>query len=104
LWWHISRDTSLADDLCQRLENHAFPFFERFKSRDAILEEYNAGLAAMDGAITPPRILCTIILYERGRKVDAEGLIQQEIADLADRFPSGAESIRLFAERLGLNV
>lgn len=43
LWWEITPDSGgldavVADEIAWRLENHALPFLERFKSRESVAE------------------------------------------------------------------
>src|ERR1700722_18583045 len=74
IWWDLQGENHLAEELEVRLSSDAIPFLRRLDTRDKILTEYSA-VTRSSYAITPPRIVCAIILVERGRIGDARALL-----------------------------
>jgi hypothetical protein len=99
VWWDIRVEEALTEELLQRLERDAIPFFKKFETRDAILDQW---LAAPNSvyAISPPRIVCAIILAERGRKEAARALLAAQAREILN--PGHPAYVRRLAEKLGV--
>ena len=95
IWWDIRRDDALTEELRQRLISDAI---RKFETRDAILAELLT--ATRSPSITPPRIVCAIILAARGRTNDARSLLAEQAKET--RNPGHPAYVRSLAERLGL--
>jgi hypothetical protein len=99
IWWEIRPDQALAQDLLERLARDAIPFFGKFETRDAILREW-LSVPKSPFAITPPRIVCAIILTERGRNEDARALLTAQARETLN--PGHPAYVRRLADKLGL--
>ena len=99
LWWEVISEELLALDLRQRIERNVLPFFSKFNSRDAIVAE---GLKSGENSFfaNPPRIVCAIILVERGERPTAHRLLRAQATET--RNPGHPEYVRKLAARLGL--
>lgn len=101
LWWDITDDSQIIDQLTMRIERDALPFFARFQSRDAILAELRKeNKASYVG--TPPRIICAIILARRGKKEEARELLASQA--LETRNPGHPTYVRNLANRLEISL
>ena len=101
IWWDIRQDEAFVRELQERLERDAFPFFHRFETRDAILTE----LRSADNSpfvLAPTRVVCAIILAERGQVTDARTLLAEQVKET--RNPRHPAYVRALAERLRLGI
>ena len=99
LWWSVLADDRVVLDVRERLVRDAFPFLERFGSRDGILHEWKSrteNLFAGD----PPRIVRAIILATRGQADEARALLDAQAQET--RNPGHPEYVRGLAKKLGL--
>lgn len=101
LWWNITVDGEIADEIARRLERDAFPFLARFESRDAILAELRP-VADPFYVGTPPRIICAIILASRGQRAEARELLALQVVET--RNPGHPAYVRKLADRLGVSL
>jgi hypothetical protein len=99
VWWDIRQDDGFVGELQERLGQDAFPFFHRFETRDAILTEYKSAIKALFVG-GPPRIVCAIILAERGQVADARALLAEQAKETGN--PGHPAYVRALAEKLGL--
>jgi hypothetical protein len=100
IWWQIRADRELVEDLWKRLDRDAFPFFKRFETRDAILEELLPATRPRHIGSYPPRIVCAIILAKRGVMADARALLAAQAEETAH--PQHSSYVKELAERMGL--
>jgi Domain of unknown function (DUF4304) len=98
-WWPILVDEALTEELLRRFERDAIPFFNKFESRDAILDQWLA-VPKSPYAITPPRIVCAIILAGRGRSEEARVLLAAQVGETLN--PGHPAYVRRLADKLGL--
>lgn len=98
-WWDIRADKALAEELLVRFQRDAIPFFKKFATRDAILEQWFAAPKA-PFAFAPARIVCAIILAERGRSEDARALLVAQAKEILN--PAHPAYVRSLAAKLGL--
>ncbi len=98
LWWNLSDSSELAKDVMHRVSRDAFPWFDRFGTRDLILAEMSRETAGP--FTTVPRIVSAIIQAKRGDAVAARALLDRQIEE-TDK-PRHAEYVRELAARLGL--
>lgn len=98
VWWDLSDRVALVDDVRERLSRDAFPWFERFGTRDSILEQLSSKSAPAFTNV--PRIVSAIILTKRGDTVAARTLLDQQIEE-AGASPH-AQYVRELSARLGL--
>jgi Domain of unknown function (DUF4304) len=99
VWWNIQRDQALAQGILRRLTRDAIPFFKKFETRDAILNEWAVVPKSLH-ATTPPRIVCAIILAERGRKEEARVLLTAQAREA--QIPGHLAYVRRLANELCL--
>lgn len=100
IWWDIRLDDAIVGEIRQRLERDAFPFFDRFETRDAILTEWQR--AASSPFAGAPRIVCAVILAERGQIADARALLAEQARETKN--PGHPAYVRALAEKLGLGI
>jgi hypothetical protein len=98
IWWTVRATDDVVSDVTKELLNQGVPFLERFDSRDKILHELR-GLTE-NIFLSPPRIVCAIILAARGDAEDARSLLQAQSKET--RNPRHPEYVRGLAQRLGL--
>lgn len=98
VWWDIRPDDALAQELLLRLRRDSIPFFTKFGTRDAILNQLSD--VSRSPYTTIPRIICAIILAGRGRNEDARGLLAAQARETS--IPGHAAHVRRLADRLGL--
>jgi hypothetical protein len=96
-WWDL-RSEGLGLGLQQRLERDGLPFLERFATRDAILGDLMGKTENIH--LSPPRIVCAIILIERGRRDEARRLLAAQAGEAEN--PHHQAYVRRLAEKLGL--
>ena len=105
LWWEARADTEVIAGVRERIHQLAFPFLNRYGSRDGIIEELG-GRSDHFAADRPPRIVLAIILLERGQKDNARQLLAAQAREAEKRVePIGrhhAAYVRELAGRLGL--
>jgi len=101
-WWTISSSEALANEVRQLLEAEAFPLFRRFERRDQVLAEFGH-LADNNHLIAVPRIVCALILLERGERDEAQRLLALQARDHT-RNPSHPAYVINLAQRLGLDI
>lgn len=102
-WWKISdEEEALVTELRQRLQNEAFPLFQRFENRDQILDEFET---ANDntGLIRTPRIVCAIILLNRSERERAHHLLTAQARDQTIN-PRHKTYVVDLAQRLGIEI
>jgi hypothetical protein len=97
-WWVVRADDQVVSDVRARLIREAFPFLERFNSRDRILHELKDLTENVFGS--PPRIVSAIILAARGDTNEARTLLQAQTRET--RNPGHPKHVRALAQRLGL--
>ncbi len=104
IWWHARQDDDVLASILGRLQEGGLPFLERFSTRDKILTEWKdrrENLSMGD----PPKIVCAIILFERGEKRQAGQMLADQIESAEDTGHHGhAEYVRELAGQLNLNV
>jgi hypothetical protein len=102
IWWRVSANENVAADITDRLQNEAFPLFQRLRCRDEILNEF---LAESDNPplVALPRIVCAIILLERGEREEAGRLLAAQARDHT-RNPGHRAYVIMLAQRLGIEV
>jgi hypothetical protein len=96
VWWDIRADEVLIQELVQRLTRDAIPFFRKFETRDAILDQWSA----VPQSSVPPRIVCAIVLARRGRSEDARVLLAAQLRETLN--PGHPAFVRRLADKLGL--
>jgi len=101
-WWEVSLSQPLITEMLDRLQNEAFPFFQRFEYRDQIINEFrntkdNTPLMAV------PRIVCAIILLNRGNRDEARRLLAAQASDHS-RNPRHPAYVMDLARRLGIEI
>lgn len=99
VWWGVENTDALSQEILQRFTRDALPFFKRFEARDAILHEWLA-VAKSPFAITPPRIVCAIILAQRGRNEEARALLAAQAHETLN--PGHPAYVRQLSAKLGL--
>lgn len=99
VWWDVRADEPLAEDLLQRFGRDAIPFFKEFETRDAILNQW-LGVSKAPYAFAPPRIVCAIILAQRGRNEDARVLLAAQAKETLN--PGHPAYVRRLADKLGV--
>ena len=99
LWWNLDAETSLSAEIERRLEGDGLPFLDRFATREMILDEL---LTKTEIAyLSPPRIVCAIILVHQHRHEEARRLLSAQVLEKT-RNPGHPVYVRGLAERLGL--
>jgi hypothetical protein len=98
-WWDVRADEALTQELVQRLTRDAIPFFKKFETRDAILDQWLAVPKPLFVG-TLPRIVCAIILAERGRSEDARTLLAAQARETLN--PGHSAYVRRLGDKLGL--
>lgn len=99
LWWKVRSNSRIVAMLQTRFERDAFPFLARFDSRDAILQELGAAEETW-GKGGPPRVICAIILANRGQKDEAREYLLVQARKTAR--PDHTHYLKDLAERLKL--
>ncbi len=99
VWCGITADGALAEELLVRFQRDAVPFFRKFETRDAILEQWLTA-SKSPFAFTPPRIVCAIILSKRGRSEDARALLASQAKETLN--PGHLAYVQRLAAKLGL--
>lgn len=99
LWWNLSDSSSaLTNHVMQRLSHDAFPWFDRFATRDSILAELSGKSTWLFSAT--PRIVSAIIYAKRGNPAAARALLDQQLEEAGES--RHAQYVRDLAGRLGL--
>lgn len=101
-WWKISASEALVPEFQERLRNEALPFFQRFESRDQILSESRTATDNTE-LMTVPRIVCAIILLNRGEREAARNLLAAQAHD-ETRHPGHRAHVVELAKRLGVEI
>jgi hypothetical protein len=101
IWWSITQEQAVVEDLLPRIRHDAMFFFARYESRDLILSELNGQSENMGGG-HPPRIICAVILANRGDFSSARGLLLKQAQET--RNPGHPAYVRGLAEKLGLGA
>lgn len=99
LWWSIRARDEVLDDLLPRVSHDAMRYFATYTSRDQILSALE-GKSQNTSAGGPPRIICAIILAQRGNTSQARELLKEQARET--RNPGHPAYVRALAERLGL--
>jgi hypothetical protein len=102
IWWEIRADRATIQDLLHRLTNDAIPFFGRFNTREKILTEWRDVSRSPFAIGGPPRIVCAIILTEKGRREEARTLLAAQVSEAETANPPHAAYVRALIDRLGL--
>jgi hypothetical protein len=97
LWWTVTADDRLIAELQSRFKRHALPYLKRFETRDDILRRLKASRYELP-SLTPPRIICAIILSRRGDKADAARLLSAQAKETHN--PGHPAYVRSLARRL----
>lgn len=102
VWWQIAVDEDSIAELSQRLENDAFPFFRQFESRNQILDRF---LKEADNTeiMAVPRIVCAIIVLQRGERELARNLLAAQARDHS-RTPGHPAYVVSLARKLGIEI
>ncbi|HEY3899443.1 MAG TPA: DUF4304 domain-containing protein [Chthoniobacter sp.] len=103
LWWDVSSDSdvpALAADICQRIQNSGLPFFSRYPSTDAILDEVQRGITLFGMSTSQMALLHAMLLVDIGRLDDAAACIQEAL--LSNKVELFRGTILLIARRLKL--
>lgn len=102
-WWQAIADDGIRMEVKRLLTESGLPFLEKFSTRDKILHEWsNRSQNSHDGLV--PRIVRAIILAERGEKLVARQLLNQQYLDAIGRHPGHAEFVKSLANRIGLSL
>jgi uncharacterized protein DUF4304 len=101
-WWTISSSDALVDEIRQLLEDEAFALFRRFERRDQILAEFSR-LADNNELMAVPRIICALILFERGEHDEAQRLLALQARDQTCN-PGHPAYVKDLARRLGIDI
>ena len=101
-WWKVSASEPLITELLERLQNEAFPFFQRFQHREQIINEFRAATDCTE-LMAAPRIVCAIILLNRGEREEARRLLTAQARDRTSNPGHSAYVIGL-ARRLGVEI
>jgi hypothetical protein len=99
LWWPISENRELMDEIETRIARDALPFFERYCTRDSIVAAGKVE-GANFGAGGPPRVIAAIILACRGEVDAARALLARQVQERQN--PGHPAYVRALAERLGI--
>lgn len=99
-WWHARSDPDVIQHVRERLTDFAFPWLQRFATRDRILAEWR-DRSQNDGAGSPPRLVLAVILLERGERERARALLAAQVRERTDH-PSHQGYVRGLAKRFGL--
>ncbi len=100
IWWHARAGDDVISDVRRSIEDFAFPFLDRFATRDKILKEW-AGRAENMGASRPPRIVPAIILATRGENDRSRELLVEQARQAANN-PGHKKYVAELAAKLGL--
>jgi hypothetical protein len=101
-WWEVSVSKPLITELLERLQNEAFPLFQRFGHRDRIINEFRTATDNTE-LMAVPRIVCAIILLNRGEREEARRLLEAQARDHT-RNPSHPPYVVGLAKRLGIEI
>lgn len=102
LWWAITTEQSLIEDITHRLEHEALGLFERYGTRDKILGELQ-DKTKRTNEIAVPRIVCALILFEKGDRSAASRLLRAQMLSSSDNNGHQEFVLRL-ARKLGLEI
>ncbi len=97
-WWVVRADDEVISDVMEEIVRHGLPFLERFHSRERILHELKD--LTENIFLSPPRIVCAIILVAHGDINAARKLLEAQSRET--RNPKHPEYVRALAQRLGL--
>jgi hypothetical protein len=101
IWWHARASSDVIEDITSCLLSTGLPFVDRFSTRDLILAELQSKTENLSYCMVP-RIVCAIILAERGKVGEARNLLAEQA--LETRNPGHPEYVRGLAERMGLGA
>jgi hypothetical protein len=99
-WWKVSVSDPLITEVCGLLQNEAFPFFQRFENRDQIIDEFRTATDNTE-LMAVSRIVCAIILLNRGEREEARHLLAAQARDHT-RNPGHPAYVMGLAKRLGI--
>jgi Domain of unknown function (DUF4304) len=99
-WWPVRPTADVVDDVRGRLAEDGLPWFERYRSREQILEEM--AQRHDNWGASPPRILSAIILAARGRSDQARTLLMAQASESLPSNPRHAGYVRELAMKLGV--
>lgn len=102
-WWKVVDGDATRADISDLLQSDAFPFFDRFNTRDQILAEFG-NATHNTNLISTPRIVCALILFEQGQRAEAANLLAAQACDLET--PNRHHNIYVvrLAEKLGIRI
>lgn len=98
LWWILSNAPELTAEILLRFERDVLPWFARFETRDSVLAELIPG--TQSAYTNTPRIVCALILLERGLREPARTLLAAQARETHN--PAHPAYVRSLADRLGL--
>ena len=103
-WWRIVSDAAVVESVVNLIRSDAMPFFERFGTREKILKEcYATNFDRMRVPLfSPPKIVCGIILAERGEIAKAHKLLAEQFKENETEHPGHAEHVQGLAAKMGL--
>lgn len=98
----MSASDALVSALRERLQNDAVPLFQRFENRDQILGEFRTATKNTE-LMAVPRIVCAIILLNRGEREEAQHLLTAQARD-PTRNPGHQAYVVALAKRLEIEI
>jgi hypothetical protein len=101
-WWKVCLERVLTTELTERLQNEAFPLFQRFEYRDQIINEFRDEVDNTE-LMAVPRIVCAIILLSRGERAEARRLLAEQAREHT-RNPGHPAYVVSLAKRLGIEI
>jgi hypothetical protein len=102
IWWNVCLDRRVITELTERFQHEAFPLFQRFESRDHIINELRHETDNTD-LVSVPRLVCAVILLQRGERDEARRLLAAQARDYT-RNPNHPTYVIELARRLGVEI
>ena len=103
-WWALGPETpteELSTPVLHAIRTAALPFFDGYPSSQVLLERILRGDTPPGARVYHPRC-AALLLRDAGRSDEARAVLRGMIT--GDAVPGFADSIREFAERLGLSL
>jgi hypothetical protein len=101
-WWKLVRDETLYSSVFSLLERDGMHFLERFSSRSKILKEWEAQVENTPESLSPPKLACAMIYFERGDMDAASRLLREQAKDADHKFHR--DYVNKLAIRLNLHL
>jgi hypothetical protein len=101
--WPITLDEDLLMQLDARLRTYALPYFHELRTRDMVLARWGSATENQP-EIAVPRIVCAIILAERGERERARDLLVAQARWASANIPRHREHVIEVATRLGIDL